>query len=258
QVANALLPGTIPISNLNRPSKPAALAMLARVYLSMSDYANAEMYAKSCLINYSSLMDYNQIVVTSKPFPFRSNQVNPEILYQSNMLVSTSVMKSIVNPSLLVDSTLYSYYATDDLRDSFFFTSTPSLKAGYSNQIFPFSGLATDEVYLIKAECEARNGDPAAKNTLHTLLVNRYKTGTLPADTATNVLNEVLLERRKELISRGLRWTDLKRLNDEGDEIVLMRTIGGMSYTLEPKSPLYVLPIPPDVIMLSGMPQNPR
>ncbi len=39
--ASSLLPSMIPFTNLNRPSKPAALAMLARVYLSMGAYQQA-------------------------------------------------------------------------------------------------------------------------------------------------------------------------------------------------------------------------
>jgi hypothetical protein len=45
--AKELLPEVVPASNRNRPSKPAALAQLARVYLSMRRYEEAGVYADS-------------------------------------------------------------------------------------------------------------------------------------------------------------------------------------------------------------------
>jgi hypothetical protein len=68
-----------------------------------------------------------------------------------------------------------------------------------------------------------------------------------------------LLERRKELCFRGLRWQDLRRLNKEPEYAkTLTRKIDGITYTLPPNDPKYVFPIPPNVIALSGMQQNPR
>jgi len=55
---------------------------------------------------------------------------------------------------------------------------------------------------------------------------------------------------------RTLRYTDLKRLNKEGANITLTRFIKGQTYTLLPNDPRYALPIPDDVIQVSGMPQN--
>jgi len=71
-------------------------------------------------------------------------------------------------------------------------------------------------------------------------------------------LDTILVERRKELAFRGLRWSDLRRLNKEGWGIMLNRNLNGVPYTLPPNSELYTLPIPPDVIQLSGIMQNPR
>jgi len=47
-------------------------------------------------------------------------------------------------------------------------------------------------------------------------------------------------------------------LNKEGASLTLYRKINGQSYTLEPNSYLYTLPIPPDEISLSGISQNKR
>ncbi len=104
-------------------------------------------------------------------------------------------------------------------------------------------------------------------NDLNTLLINRWKvdpvTGktTYTSQTASDekeALDKILLERRKELLYRGLRWTDIKRLNKLGANISLTRIINGQTFTLPPKDLRFALPIPEDVISLSGMEQNKR
>ena len=125
-----------------------------------------------------------------------------------------------------------------------------------------FSGLATDELFLIKAECLARAGNASgALSTLNDLLRARYAQGTfvdLHADDPQQALRLVLQERRKELVFRGIRWSDLRRLNKEGAGIVLTRLLNGKTYTLPANSNKYTLPIPPDEIALNGIEQNPR
>jgi len=264
QGAESLLPADVPSTNRNRPSKPAALAMLARMYLSMRAYEQAGKCADSCLQIYSRLIDYNSLSTTTI-LPF--TRLNDETLYQSSFITATNlVLKGVVVPNCVVDSVLYGSYASEDLRKQIFYRLNvdgyPNTIGSYNNSIYPFSGLATDEVYLTRAECRARAGDKeGALADLNTLLKTRWVTGNFTSFTAATpeeARDTILLERRKELAFRGLRWTDLRRLNKEGQNITLTRNLNGQLYHLAPNSPLYVLPIPPDVIAFSGMPQNPR
>jgi len=264
QQASALLPAGVPQANRNRPSRPAALAMLARVCLSMRAYPQAGLYADSCLQLYSTLIDYNT-VSTQAYLPF--TRLNPETIYQSSFLTYTQVLAALIFPGCIIDSNLYRSYAPNDLRGSIFYllntNGQPNMKAGYSGTVYPFSGLATDEVYLVRAECAARTGNTArAMADLNTLLQNRWLQGTFtPINTPspTAALDTILAERRKELAFRALRWTDLRRLNKEGRNITLTRLINGSTYQLIPNSPDYVLPIPPDVLGFNpNMPQNDR
>jgi hypothetical protein len=128
-----------------------------------------------------------------------------------------------------------------------------------------FSGLATDEMYLIRAECNARkNKKTEALNDLNALLVKRWKTNTfthIDTPTADAALQVILQERRKELCFRGIRWTDLRRLNqDPRFAVTLKRGLLGSTtlFTLPPNSDRYVYPIPDSEILFSGVPQNPR
>jgi len=134
-------------------------------------------------------------------------------------------------------------------------------KGTYTGTTRPFTGLATDEQYLIKAECQIRTGDfEAGIATLNKLLLKRYKTGYKPVAAESRDIALVILkaERRKELVFRGLRWQDIRRYNREGDKITLTRKIGDREYRLEPGSPLYALPIPDNEIRINGMQQNIR
>jgi len=54
--AAMLLPAARPSANLNRPSKIAAYALLARIYLDMGNYAQAESFADQSLNLYSTLV----------------------------------------------------------------------------------------------------------------------------------------------------------------------------------------------------------
>jgi hypothetical protein len=70
---------------------------------------------------------------------------------------------------------------------------------------------------------------------------------------------KILTERRKELIFRGLRWPDLRRLNKDGAGVSVTRKLDGQTYTLTPNSLKYTWLIPQQVIDFNpGMPQNPR
>jgi starch-binding outer membrane protein, SusD/RagB family len=259
QEAKELLATAI-TSYLNRPNKPAAYALLARVYLSMGNYDKAGTYADNCLKQYSALIDYNtRDLTTSRPF----ERTNVETMYQSK-ITETNVVKAISN--CIVDTLLYSQYAVNDLRRSIFFTVNTAgkiyFKNGYNSSNYCFTGLATDEMYLIRAECRARAGHvDEAMGDLNTLLKQRYKTGTFipyTAFTATEALDTILIERRKEMPLRGVRWTDIRRLNLEARNIIPQRIINNQLYTLPVKSSRYALPIPPDALQMGHYLQNDR
>lgn len=255
----------------NRPVKVCAQALLARVYLSMREYQQARAYADSALQSYDSLIDYNMLAPTAT-LPF--SLLNNETLYQASFLgpnqpglpAYSIYLLGVFYPNTRIDSGLIQSYDTNDLRLVIDYRYKPHdssyLKGSYAGTIYPFGGLATDELYLIRAEAAARAGDiGAAANDINTLLSKRWRTGTFPGYTFASqqqALDTVLLERRKELAFRGLRWTDLRRFSADGTGIPLTRVLDSVVYTLKPNSNLYTLPIPPDVINLSTMSQNPR
>lgn len=241
-----------------RPSKPAAFALIARTYLIMGDYERSLLYADSCLNLYNTIIDYNDLNMSSiKPIPSR----NDEIIFDARLV------NSIFNGNnFFVDSVLFHAYHEDDLRKQAFFRDYglggQNFIGSYSERGYSFGGIATNEVYLMRAECHARlNHFSEAAADLNALLENRWQEGTFsPYElTSSEALKVILDERRKELLFRGLRWVDLRRLNSDSNyAVTLKRVLGNDIYTLPPNDPRYVLPIPSDVIAYSGMPQNER
>jgi len=74
--------------------------------------------------------------------------------------------------------------------------------------------MRASEMYLIEAEAYAHlNNTAAARNALYELAKKRNAAYTLSTNTGTQLLNEILLQRRVELWGEGFRFYDLKRLN---------------------------------------------
>jgi starch-binding outer membrane protein, SusD/RagB family len=97
--------------------------------------------------------------------------------------------------------------------------------------------------------------------TLNKLLEHRYKPGTfhpLRTSSKDSALMLVLQERRKELAFRGLRWTDLRRLNKEHAAQTIRRFVEGVYYVLQPNDLRYTFPYPDDALAGGKMVQNPR
>lgn len=265
QIATSLLPAQYPAGHLNHPSKIAAYALFARIYLYMRSYHMAGLYADSSLRLYNNLIDYNTVSSSSR-FPFSGNQ--SEAIYTTSQVIAYPSTTIGSNARLVsMDTGLLKLYGPNDLRYAVYFQNGAKdntiMRGGYyGTGLYAFTGLAVDEMYLIRAESAAREGrGNSALSDLNTLLLKRYKSGSYQLMTdanAGNALDRVLEERRKELVWRSLRWGDLKRLNKEGANIVLTRFLNGQKYTLAPNDPRYVFNIPSDEILLSGIPQNER
>lgn len=257
EMAEPLVQSAISVNT--RPSKAAVWAMLSRVYLYMGDFEKSLEAADRALSLYDALLDYNQI----NPSPARPFVGNlDEVIFYSELLLRTYYFftaGSAVSPEL------YAKYEQDDLRRSLFFFARSGFMAfrgQYSYLANAFGGLAVDELWLNKAECEARLGQSQnAINSLNTLLVKRFKTDKfipIAELSGEELVEKVLEERRKELVLRGMRWGDIKRLNVLGGNISLTRTINGTEIRLPANDPRFALSIPQEEIDRSGIRQNPR
>jgi hypothetical protein len=257
QKAVALLPDSV--LPKTRPSKPAAMGLLSRVYLEMFDAQGAALQAEEALKRYGSQLDFNSLNTSlSRPFtPF-----NDEMIFYSALLTN-GFMRST---ETAVDEGLIESYAAEDVRKKAYFIERANGKFTFSKFISGtnvfFGGISVGELQLNAAEGFFRAGNEAkAREFLNSLLIMRYQTGSFePLDLeGQSLLDRIILERRKELIGRGLRWTDLRRLNQYDDsKISIRKVVSGTEYVLSPGSLKYAFPIPDEELAGSSIPQNPR
>jgi len=249
-----------------RPNKCAANALLARICLSMERYEEALQYALDALAMQDDLLDFSLINATA-PIPFE--RFNAETIF-----FSYGYGTLLLNPPICnISDRLLQLYTEKDLRRAIYFqnrgTGRWSFKGGYeafTNTNF-FLGLATDELYLIAAECYVRANElDKGLAYLNALTKQRFAAADFSPyamGDQTTLLTTVLQERRRELVFRGVRWSDLRRLNrdprfrkdlyrDHAED--LMRG----DFSLPALDSRYVYPIPQDIIARSGMNQNIR
>lgn len=246
----------------SRASKSSCWALISRIYLLIGNYNNALKYSNLTLSQYDKLIDLNAVPNNSVTLGL----FNTEVIFHTKMMNYSFILpaRSFVNPEII------GYYETNDLRKTKFFKRSNdrySYKGMYSENAIPFTGLATDEIYLIRSEANARLDQlQLALKDINLLRESRWKKDengvTLYQDTIISNKSElikfILIERRKELIYRGLRWSDLRRLNsDHNYAETIIRKIGGNEYSLEPNSYKYTFPIPDDEISLNYITQNP-
>ncbi|RZM21683.1 MAG: RagB/SusD family nutrient uptake outer membrane protein, partial [Pedobacter sp.] len=264
ELASELLPELPQPSLLSRPSKLAAYALLARVHLVMGNYDRAGFYAGECIRMKPGLLDYNTLSLTSnRPISFNV-AANSEVIYWHWMFSYQFGSSTIVG----VSQDIVSSYVANDLRKGIFLRDRGNglytFKGNYTGDSYLFTGMAVDEMYLIRAECRARLLDAnGAMADLNHLLKHRWSNKVvfvpLIARDSGHALEIVLSERRKELLTRGLRWSDLRRLNkDQRFVKTIERIIGTERRLLEPNSALYIFPIPINEISGSGIEQNER
>lgn len=247
-----------------RPSLPACYALLARLYLLMGNYKKSLEYSTLCLNSYNVLLDYNssnQIDTSSS-----TSLLQP---FNDEMIFYTSIANSLnSNTAAKIDSTLYNFYGSNDLRKKVLFRKnadgTYRFKGSYNGSLVDlFNGIATDEIYLIRAESNAReNRLQESLKDLNELLSKRYRVNHFIPVTTTDpaeLLKKIHLERRKELLYRGVRWTDLRRLNNEASfATTIQRKLNSSQYILTADDKRYTLLIPIEVLAIVNLEQNPR
>lgn len=263
--AEKLLPNTPLV--IFRPGKAAANALLCRVYMQMGDYTKARESADRCLLINDKLTNFNTLSFTgSFTFPVNGTN-NQEVLFMNSAYIFSINSSSATGTSLFnADSVLFKSYSPGDLRFNAYWGKSGVrniFKGSYKGTAAPFTGFATDEVYLNRAECLAREKKTAAALAdLNKLRQNRFTPATyveLESNDEQEVLDWVIAERRKELVCRGTRWDDLRRLNKEPRyATTLERQLGDKHYELKPGSLKWTWPLPVEALSNGGYQQNPR
>ncbi len=273
----------------HRPTKTAAYALLARVYLFMGKYAEAFQAAQEALNRKGDLYDLNVDMVLStadprydatlwpvnglrKDYPTKDKEA---ILWKEPTAVTSQYSAGYsvftTNHDYLADL----YDLTTDLRFNLFFNGTEA--AGYTYTIarrytgvyFHFIGVGVPEMVLTRAECLIRTGKwqegVAEMENFRKKRIRIANYAPIPgvADAQT-ALEAVLKERERELVFKGMNYFDVKRRNAlDNAGITLERTyfkegqwIAG--YKIDPEAGNWQMPIPPLYVSLNPeMKQNP-
>lgn len=272
-----LLPADNRKANYVRPGRAAAYALAAKVFLMMEDYEKAAVYADSCLALHGQLIDFNTLPLFDPfamyDFTFTDDNgvSNPEVLYYTTSSNSySSSLNTISQGDVEMEPGLMALFEAGDLRPDAYLKPYFDMD-GYRFKVYKgsyamynhFSGLATDEIYLLRAECNARLGKiDKALADINLLLKNRISATSFLPITETDpekLLRIIFNERRKELLFRGVRWEDLRRLNKEPRFAkTLVRQVAGQRFELPPNDNRYTWPIPLSEIDAAGLFQNPR
>lgn len=269
---NAAIPDLLKGNNPNkfRGSANAAYSILARAYLWRNEYTEAAKYATLALSDpINQLLDLNTFagpkdmpdMVVSKQEIFARYGTQPIQVLASDI----SFLKTFSDGDLR----LKMYYVNQALKyapvEKIDFTT---LKRGnitfYPQGPVPNFGTSVAEMKLIIAEASARGGDLSlALKHLNELRVSRMSNKTVyqPFESSDPevLLQQILLERRHELASNGMRWIDMRRLDLENRIPAINRidANGKIIMTLKPHSQAYVLKIPTNVLGFNpDMPQN--
>lgn len=266
-------------------SKPAAQALLGKVYMFMQRYQDALPLLDSALQGLSTaqipvqLYDYNQTFAPGGAFMplslfgpnYPNTSDNQEVVY----LRQFSNFHALDN-TLEVDSTTMALYKPSDLR-LLLYSNTPfpsgdpfpaTSQRRTAPIIVPY-GVELPELYLLIAECKTRANDlSGAVDALQQLRMNRMPAADAAVPPAVagdqlQLLNFVMDERLREFAGLGFRWFDLRRFSVDplfshpAYTHTLYHTDGTTTtYTLKPER--LVLKIPPKILAANpGMDDNP-
>lgn len=282
-VANFEKVGSTKAKKNYRASKTSAHLLLGRVYLYMQDWEKAEYHSDLALKDNRYYLEGLASFSVGKVF-FRDD--NSEVIFSqgNNHLASVNVFTA--GPGdLCVSSDLYNSFAGDkDVRTNFFSVNsyTDSLtfnnkyiKGELRSRISDVFTLRYSEALLNRAEaCAMQSGkESIANNDLFKIRANRIKEYVREDFSGEKLVDEIRLERRRELCFEGHRWFDLRRyavnekypfekeikhdLNIANDNIDYVST---NTYVLGNKDDAYTFPIPKSVIEFDKTPmtQNPR
>ncbi|WP_165760138.1 RagB/SusD family nutrient uptake outer membrane protein [Niastella populi] len=218
-----------------RPTKWAATALLARTYLYLADYANAETEASKIIDNNPrfSLPALNNVFLKNSDEAIWQLQPvqaarNTEDAFTFTLPVTGP--NATANPVYLSPQTLHAFEPGDGRRKGGNWID--SVIVSGTNYFYPAkykattaSGAASEylmvfrlaELYLVRAEARAQqNNIGDARDDLNTIRTRAGLPGTKANDKAS-LVTAVLNERQVEFFTEwGHRWLDLKRTGNVG------------------------------------------
>lgn len=246
-------------------TKGAAYAFLARVYLQMSNYDQALLYANQALAVNSNLFDYVAYYNSYKtqidqannypslPSPRGYTYVENYIMMHGEQIYSRRDWPLRVDRAARFeagDAMLLSRWKSRLVGSETYYYA---ITTGYYNE----GGITATEVYLIKAECLARKNDlSGAMDALNAVRVKRILPANYVALTASSTKEAIDYIRRtkdNETLFGIVAFGDARRFNkDPLYARTFTKTENGATGSLTPDSYLWTMPIPLGAVKNSG------
>ena len=213
-------------TNSSQFSKYAAKGLQAKVYLNMGDKANAKTAALDVINNsgFTTLSATNHASYWNGIGP-RTDKVETLMEVSSDATANLAfdelsyIYSQIGNyGDLLSSDELYGMFETSDVRKGLYYTGTRGgVPAVFINKYPTFNPDPSDkkvlrmsEMYLIAAEASLPTNEADALTYVNAITSNR---GASPiVSTGTQLFEDIINERRKELAFEGDRFHDLQRL----------------------------------------------
>ena len=269
-------------TNKEKIDKNVAMAFLAQVYLEVGDYEKAADFANK------ARQGYSQPTEAQWKDGFYDLSTNPDIMWGGIITAETSsfvasyfahfdnvdvngyagglgIYKSI-------DKRLYDAIPSSDYRKSVFQASNnaaPYSLPKYANTKFrdQSAGNGGDYVYLRSSEMFYIEAEALARLSKESQAIDLLKSITLlrnPSYTVnlsgSNLINEILLQKRIELWGEGCAWFDMKRLGValERNYIGSNHVIAAAKLDIPAGDPRFVFQIPQSEILANpNVTQNP-
>jgi len=217
-------------------TKYGARALQAKVYMHMGDWPNAKTAALDVITNSGVTLVANAAYVNywKNPSP-RSDRVETifEVTSDLGGNAGFDALSNIYDPAgygdALTTNDLWGKYSATDVRRQLIIPVTPIIGGVPQPTIYQVNKysntsnvaekddtkvLRFSDMLLILAEAYARTADePNALIRLNQVAQNRDPSFTGYTSTGTQLVNDIIAERRKELAFEGDRFFDLQRIN---------------------------------------------
>ena len=227
----------LPATNGIYATKYSVAALLARVYLQKGDYVNARNMADVVITDSGATL----AATFAKAFNNSENSTEDLFAWQVSSQDASANDFNVFwagsdfggrsgNPDISIETQHWNIYDdTNDQRANFFYQADNMCTTKWKNQYgnIPFLRLA--EMYLIRAECNFREGTLVGLSPVDDINMLRDRSG---ASLFTSVdIATILMERKRELSFEGFNLFDAKRLK---------QNIGSLPYDANN----LILPIP--------------
>jgi len=214
-----------------RPNKSVARALLARVYLYIGDWQNAEKESTSVIKNsslYALVPDLNSVFLKNSKEAIW--QLQPQVpgynTFDGYYFIILNNAIGSVFPVALSDTLHHSFESGDNRYNKWI----SSFQAGSQTYFYPFKYkksplsdqtlteylmvLRLGEQYLIRAEARVQQNNISESQEDLNIIRNRAGLPSTTSADKTSLLASIWHERQVELFTEwGQRWFDLKRTN---------------------------------------------